>query len=119
MKAENDCTKTVTGKRRIANPDVYKKTMEFQQYMAENGFAWHNPFGGECTEDFGCCGTIGQYEARYPSYYTVVSMCFDEVERVIKERKCLDGQEKIDMSKLRSIIADVVNNAFDSHLNLK
>jgi hypothetical protein len=37
------------------NPELYKKTLEFQSMLREQGIAWHNPFADECTQDFACC----------------------------------------------------------------
>lgn len=37
------------------NPEIYQKTLEFQQYLLDNGIAWHNPFSDECTPGFECC----------------------------------------------------------------
>jgi hypothetical protein len=49
------------------NPEVYRKTVEFQRFLADNGIAWHNPFANECCSDFGCCNKeFGNYSIRIP-----------------------------------------------------
>ncbi len=38
-----------------ANPVVYHRSVEFQDYLRAEGIAWHNPISDECTSDFECC----------------------------------------------------------------
>lgn len=70
---------TLSGLRRFNNPDVYKKTLEFQKYLKENGIAWHNPFSNECTVDFCCCNGDGKYNSYFPSYEVVVKQFCNEL----------------------------------------
>lgn len=62
----------LAGIRRFSNPELYKKTVEFQNLLAENGIAWHNPFSDECTDDFGCCTGKGEYDTYFPSYEVAI-----------------------------------------------
>lgn len=59
-----DYRDTKEGKWRFANPEHYKKTVEFQVFLQGIGIAWHNPLANECTNDFGCCTNSGNYTAR-------------------------------------------------------
>lgn len=50
-----DYRESLSGKRRFSNPEIYKKTLEFQEYLRGKGIAWHNFYSNECTIDFDCC----------------------------------------------------------------
>jgi hypothetical protein len=54
-KIEKDYRSTDEGRLRFANPEIYQKSIEFQDYLFHNGIAWHNSLSGECTRGFECC----------------------------------------------------------------
>lgn len=39
---EKDYRKIKAGERRFNNPEIYKKSLEFQKYLLSKGIAWHN-----------------------------------------------------------------------------
>jgi len=39
----------------LANPTIYHRSVEFQDYLRAEGIAWHNPISDECTRGFECC----------------------------------------------------------------
>lgn len=74
---------TLSGIRRFNSPDVYIKTVEFQNFLKENGIAWHNSFSNECTSDFSCCVGDGKYHSYLPSYEVLLKQfCNDLFEEV-------------------------------------
>lgn len=81
---QKDYRKTKSGKRRFGNPAIYKKSLEFQKYLKENGIAWHNVFADECTIDFCCCEGDGDYHTHFPSYYASAKVLFKELFDKIK-----------------------------------
>lgn len=95
-----DYKKTIEGKRRFENPQLYQKTLDFQKEMAANGVAWHNHFSDECTIDFCCC--IGDnmkgenvdtnYTHFIPSFKTAIKQAFEEYYEEVKQ---LDKDGKI------------------------
>jgi hypothetical protein len=68
MKEKEDYRQSEAGKRRFNNPEVYKKTIDFQNYLQSKGVAWHNPYSDECCSDFACCTGEGNYHTYFPSY---------------------------------------------------
>ena len=104
--AQIDYRDTIEGARRFKNPEIYQKTLEFQQEMAKLGVAWHNHFSDECTIDFCCCmgdnmkeltGAGGvkypptDYKHYIPSFRTAIKQAleelFDEVKHGDKEHQ--------------------------------
>lgn len=83
---------TIEGKRRFKNPDIYKKTLDFQNQMKDLGIAWHNHFADECTIDFACCCGDKDYKHYIPSFRTVIKQAFNDYYEEIKH---LDSDGKI------------------------
>lgn len=81
---EKDYRKTKSGLRRFNNPEIYQKSLEFQNYLKSKGIAWHNVFADECTADFCCCVGDGDYLAHFPSYYGSAKQLFKELFDKIK-----------------------------------
>lgn len=81
---EKDYNKTKAGLRRMNNPELYKKSLEFQALLKKNGIAWHNVFADECTADFSCCEGDGANSVCFPSYYSSAKQLFRELYEQIK-----------------------------------
>ena len=79
-----DIRDTESFKRCIENPEVYRESIKFQNFLAQHGIAWHNTFSNECTEDFSCCEGDGQYKTYLPSYYNFAKTIFEELFQKIK-----------------------------------
>ena len=88
MEDKNNYFKSKAGKRRFNNPKVYEESLKFQILLQNNGIAWHNPFSDECTNDFGCCENIGDYNTRIPCHNTWIKRLFS---RLFKE--CEHGDQ--------------------------
>lgn len=84
MENQFDYRLTESGKRRFGNPELYLKTVEFQNFLDENGVAWHNPFSNECTMGFECCMGTGNHKHYFPSYQTLVKDFCKELFEDIK-----------------------------------
>jgi hypothetical protein len=71
---------TIEGQRRISNPVIYEKSLQFQKEMKECGVAWHNHFADECTIDFACCcGDMPElYNHHIPSFRIAIKQAFEE-----------------------------------------
>lgn len=78
-----DYRETIEGKRRFANPEIYEKTLQFQEEMRKLGIAWHNHYANECTPDFCCCQgdnlSNTNYHTFIPSYRTVAKQAIEEL----------------------------------------
>lgn len=83
---------TLAGLRRFNNPDVYRKTVEFQKFLKEHGVAWHNSFANECTIDFCCCEGDGKYNAYLPSYESMIKQFSHDLMKELEG--CLDAKHK-------------------------
>ena len=79
-----DYRETPAGKRRFANPEVYQKTFEFQNYLESQGIAFHNPYSDECNSDFCCCEGNGNYQTYFPSYAKFAKQLLEELYEEIK-----------------------------------
>lgn len=83
-----DYRETIEGKRRFSNPEIYRKSLEFQKEMQKLGVAWHNQFADECTHDFCCCegdNLMGSdYKHYIPSFRTVLKDALDDLFEVCK-----------------------------------
>jgi hypothetical protein len=72
MKPEYDHRTSLTYLRTSTYPELYKKSVEWQDELQRNGIAAHNHFADECTSDFACCTGLGDYHTYLPSYETVL-----------------------------------------------
>lgn len=79
-----DVRDTQSFQRCINNPEVYKKSVEFQNYLYENDIAWHNNVANECTIDFCCCQGDGDFDTNLPSYYSFAKEILEELFQKIK-----------------------------------
>ncbi|GAB4023331.1 hypothetical protein GCM10028808_73460 [Spirosoma migulaei] len=101
-----DYRETVEGKRRFANPEIYEKTLKFQQEMAKHGIAWHNHFANECTIDFCCCEGNNLSDTNYhtfiPSFRTVAKQALEELKGQLS---IIDNMREI-KSKIDNLVKD-------------
>jgi cytosine/adenosine deaminase-related metal-dependent hydrolase len=85
-----DYRNTVEGSRRFANPDIYQKSLDFQEEMARHGIAWHNHYADECTPDFCCCHgdnlSDTSYHTYIPSFRAVVKQALDELKEKVSDK---------------------------------
>ena len=76
------------GKRRFANPEIYQKTLDFQEEMGKAGVAWHNHYSDECTIDFCCCQGDNLSNTKYttyiPSNREVVKQALSDLFEIVK-----------------------------------
>ena len=76
------------GKRRFANPEIYQKTVDFQEEMRSMGVAWHNHYSNECTIDFCCCQGDNLKSTNYsqyiPSNREVIKQALEELFDQVK-----------------------------------
>jgi hypothetical protein len=79
---DKDYRKTEEGKRRFTNPEVYQKTVDFQNYMQSVGIAWHNPYSDECCSDFACCTGVGDYHTFFPAIDRTKKFSVTEAEEI-------------------------------------